>query len=288
MWADYTVTFKTNTGGDGSQTLSTKSEIINSGGDYVNSVGTPAYVYKGGSSAGLKFGSNNYAGSLTLTMSSTGSYIGQIQASAIQFNGAKTINGNLKYTITYTSGSTSTTGTQSLTSTATNYTIKLDSTRTIQSIKIENTAKKKQFYVQGFTVLVGYTITYNCDGASSGCPTTISHTRQIPNPLPDAPTKSGYTFDGWYTNAAKTTEAVAGAAINANTTLYAKWTAAASCSVNPTAGAASLNGSFFWTTLFEPLSLENSPSYAFPINCLIISVLLRILSTLIYTMYISR
>lgn len=246
-WADYTVTFKTVNTEETSVPTINKSNLIYSGGDYVNSI-SGARIYRGTSSNGLKFGSNSYAGNVVLTMTSTGTYIGQIQASAIKFNDAKKTNGDLKYTITYTDNET-TASTQSLSTTAASYTIKLDSTKTIKSVKIENTGTKKQFYVKGFTVLVGYTITYDCDGASSGCPTNISHTRYLPNPLPDAPTKSGYTFIGWYTNAAKTTDAVAGAAIAANTTLYAKWEADASCDANPTIGNASLNGSISLSSL---------------------------------------
>ena len=250
-WGDYTVTFKTVNTEETTVPSITKANIINSGGDYVSAI-SATRIYRGTSANGLKFGSNSYSGHVLLTMTNSGSYIGQIQASAIKFNSAKKTNGDLKYTITYTD-TEATTGTQSLTTTAADYTIKLDSTKTVKYIRIENTGTKKQFYVKGFTVLVGYTISYNCDGASSGCPTSISHTRSIPNPLPDAPTKAGYTFDGWYTNSAKTVEAVAGAAINANTTLYAKWVEVPSCDANPSVGNASLNGAFFWPYLFVPL-----------------------------------
>ena len=70
-----------------------------------------------------------------------------------------------------------------------------------------------------------YSITYECDEATSGCPSTATEQTALPNPLPSAPVKTGYTFDGWYTDADKNTPAVAGATLSANTTLYAKWTA---------------------------------------------------------------
>ena len=77
-----------------------------------------------------------------------------------------------------------------------------------------------------FTVAAAtYSITYDCDGAESGCPSNVAEATALPNPLPSAPTKSGYTFDGWFTNSEKTVEAVAGASLTANATLYAKWTA---------------------------------------------------------------
>ena len=82
-----------------------------------------------------------------------------------------------------------------------------------------------------------YSITYDCDGADSGCPEIASGQTALPNPLPSAPTKSGYTFDGWFTNADKTEAAVAGATLTANTTLYAKWTAVATPDPGCTANA---------------------------------------------------
>lgn len=69
----------------------------------------------------------------------------------------------------------------------------------------------------------GYSITYDCDGATSGCPNDVAAATNLPNPLPSAQTKTGYTFDGWYTNSGKTDAAVAGATLTGNTTLYAKW-----------------------------------------------------------------
>ncbi|MEE1069892.1 MAG: DUF4832 domain-containing protein [Paludibacteraceae bacterium] len=72
------------------------------------------------------------------------------------------------------------------------------------------------------TDLDTYTITYNCDDATSGCPENTQATN-LPNPLPSAPTKTGYTFVGWYADAEKTIQAVAGATLEENTTLYAKW-----------------------------------------------------------------
>ena len=74
------------------------------------------------------------------------------------------------------------------------------------------------------TVVATYSITYDCDGAESGCPSNVAAATNLPNPLPSAPTKDGYDFVGWYTNSTKTVAAVAGAALSENTTLYAKWT----------------------------------------------------------------
>lgn len=69
-----------------------------------------------------------------------------------------------------------------------------------------------------------YSITYECYSATSGCPSNASDQTALPNPLPSAPTKNGYTFGGWYTDDTFETEAVAGATLDDDVTLYAKWT----------------------------------------------------------------
>ena len=69
----------------------------------------------------------------------------------------------------------------------------------------------------------GYKITYHCNGATSGCPSDASGQSALPNPLP-TPAKTGFTFGGWYTDAALTSAASAGATLSANADLYAKWT----------------------------------------------------------------
>ncbi|MBQ8705527.1 MAG: InlB B-repeat-containing protein [Paludibacteraceae bacterium] len=97
------------------------------------------------------------------------------------------------------------------------------------SVKYKGTGAQCEFSEEvttSFTTTAAttYSITYNCDGAESGCPANVAAATNLPNPLPSAPTKSGYTFGGWYTDSEKTVAAVAGAALTANTTLYAKWT----------------------------------------------------------------
>ncbi len=63
------------------------------------------------------------------------------------------------------------------------------------------------------------TLTYNVDG---GEPIASANVNALPNPLPTT-TKAGKNFGGWFTDPEKTVDAVAGAAITENTTLYAKW-----------------------------------------------------------------
>ena len=71
----------------------------------------------------------------------------------------------------------------------------------------------------------GYSITYECNSATSGCPSNANGQTALPNPLPSAPTKTGYTFNGWYTDEDFDDAAVAGATLSADATLYAKWLA---------------------------------------------------------------
>lgn len=82
-----------------------------------------------------------------------------------------------------------------------------------------------------------HVIRYNCDGATSGCPAEEASAAALPDPIP-TPSKTGYSFAGWYTNPEKTVAAVPGAAIDADITLYAKWTPSTfTVSYNPGTGA---------------------------------------------------
>ena len=71
------------------------------------------------------------------------------------------------------------------------------------------------------TLQAGYTITYNTNGGDA---IPAASGTALPNPLP-TPKKEHYEFQGWYTNEYCTQAAIAGATINADITLYAKWEA---------------------------------------------------------------
>ncbi len=84
-------------------------------------------------------------------------------------------------------------------------------------------------YIHSVSVLrapaATYSITYHCNGATSGCPSDVtSGATALPNPLPAAPSKTGCEFDKWYTNEGLTVEAEAGATLTADANLYAGWT----------------------------------------------------------------
>jgi uncharacterized repeat protein (TIGR02543 family) len=74
-----------------------------------------------------------------------------------------------------------------------------------------------------------YTITFNADGGTPAMQTKTATggTSLGAGNMPPDPTRSGYTFDGWYTDRNGGGPRFSGSiAISGNTTVYAKWTAA--------------------------------------------------------------
>ncbi|WP_256759466.1 InlB B-repeat-containing protein [Cohnella sp. WQ 127256] len=70
--------------------------------------------------------------------------------------------------------------------------------------------------------LNNYTVTFNSNGGTTVSGKTVSYNGTIT--APTAPTRTGYTFGGWYKEEGLTTAFVFTTAITGNTTLYAKWT----------------------------------------------------------------
>lgn len=95
-----------------------------------------------------------------------------------------------------------------------------DSTLTnkVTSVTIENS--NITLYAK---VEKGYWITFESNGGSYVAPAFYANSKTAA--APDKPTKSGYTFDDWYTDEGLT-DVANFASITASTTLYAKWTAA--------------------------------------------------------------
>ena len=132
------------------------------------------------------------------------------------------VDGASKYELRLTNTSTSNTTTSYPTTNSAYLTLAAGTTYswTVQAIG-DGIKYNNSDITEGEDFTSHYTITYNVDGGTTvedGCGTTL------PNPLP-TPTKTGYTFDGWYTDQGLTQEATPGAQITQNTTLYAKWTA---------------------------------------------------------------
>ena len=68
---------------------------------------------------------------------------------------------------------------------------------------------------------VKYTVTFNSNGGSVIPSQSISYGSKVNRPVD--PTRSGYTFDGWYTDASLTVPYNFNSLITGNLTLYAKW-----------------------------------------------------------------
>ncbi len=66
-----------------------------------------------------------------------------------------------------------------------------------------------------------FTVTFNSNGGSAVAPQTVQSGKTATKPID--PTKTGYTFDGWYSDSALTKSFDFTTQITANITLYAKW-----------------------------------------------------------------
>ena len=163
--ADYSITFKANN--DSGNEKTTKTDLINTGGDYISSC-TGSKTSRTASD-GLLFGNSNNAGSLTLTMSSSGTKIGQIQASKITVKNLwkpSSKGGDLNYTITYTDDEV-TSGKVTAPSSKGDEDINLVSSKTIKTIYFYTSDKAKRFYMSGFDVVAA-------TGTSCTAPTAVA------------------------------------------------------------------------------------------------------------------
>ena len=68
---------------------------------------------------------------------------------------------------------------------------------------------------------ISYTVTFNGNGGSNAASMTVTHGAAIGN-LPTS-SRTGYTFDGWFTAASGGTQVSAQTAVTGNMTLYAHW-----------------------------------------------------------------
>ena len=72
--------------------------------------------------------------------------------------------------------------------------------------------------------VIGYEITFDANGGQCDTTSMYTDTAGKLSALP-TPTRGGYTFDGWFTEQSGGTAVTAETVYNANTTLYAHWTA---------------------------------------------------------------
>lgn len=86
---------------------------------------------------------------------------------------------------------------------------------------------------QPAVVLVKYTVSFNMNGHSDQVAVqTIKEGEKATKPAD--PTASGYTFGGWYADAVFSTKFDFNSAINADTSVYAKWTKNSVTPADPT------------------------------------------------------
>lgn len=86
-------------------------------------------------------------------------------------------------------------------------------------------AKDSGYYITLTVTNPSYTVTFNANGGSS-TPSAQTKTKGTVISLPSAGTKTGYTFNGWYTaSSGGTYVGTTGSnyTVNSNVTLYAQW-----------------------------------------------------------------
>lgn len=98
-------------------------------------------------------------------------------------------------------------------------------TATITMVDNEETTVDRPYTVVVIALpQVTFTVTFNSNGGSAVANVTAGQGTTIS--APTAPTRAGYTFDGWYKEASLTTPwNFATDTVTAQTTLYAKWVA---------------------------------------------------------------
>ena len=135
-----------------------------------------------------------------------------------------------------------------------------------QSLKFQNVNTSNtqlRILTIAVTYSTTYTVTYDCNGGTSGCPSNV--TSIAPSSviyLAAAPSKTGHAFDGW-SDGTSTYAAGAEYTVNNDVTMTAQWTAytITAQSNNDSYGTVSLNG---FTITASPLSgcRYASPAYS--------------------------
>ncbi|MCR5279584.1 MAG: InlB B-repeat-containing protein [Lachnospiraceae bacterium] len=82
-------------------------------------------------------------------------------------------------------------------------------------------ASQKELEIKIGPVIQKHTVTYETNGGSTIIPVTVEHGKTASHP--ETPTKSGYKFGGWFTDASFTTEFDFNKGITEDTTIHARW-----------------------------------------------------------------
>lgn len=108
-----------------------------------------------------------------------------------------------------------------------------------------------------------YKVTFNTNGGSDVAEQNVACGQNATQPT--APTKTGYTFDGWYQDAACTQKYYFNEAVTSNLTLYAKWTAEKRTVTFDTKEGSSVNSQIvdYNTTATKPTPDPTKEGYTF-------------------------
>ncbi|MEK4387210.1 InlB B-repeat-containing protein [Solibacillus sp. FSL W7-1464] len=108
-----------------------------------------------------------------------------------------------------------------------------------------------------------YTVTFNANGGSAVADQSILYNEKVASPA--TPAKPGYTFAGWYKDAAFSTAWDFDAdVVTGNTTLYAKWTANTyTVKFNANGGSAVADQSIVYNGKVASPATPTQPGYAF-------------------------
>ncbi|MDQ1344399.1 MAG: hypothetical protein QG650_1120 [Patescibacteria group bacterium] len=85
--------------------------------------------------------------------------------------------------------------------------------------------------------IASYAVTFDGNGGSGHSPTTksVNHGAQV-GTLPSNPTRTGYTFNGWFTATSGGTQITTATVVTAAVTWYAQWTASFTCGTTISVG----------------------------------------------------
>ena len=122
--------------------------------------------------------------------------------------------------------------------------------------------------------VVSYTVSYNANGGTGG--DTVPFNAGSSTVAPGAPSRSGYTFNGWYdTPSVDFTYSVSAGGTwtppSRNITMYARWSAVVVAGTAPTLSVSntydgSINGKYQWTLTITNTSSTAATSYAWGVQ----------------------
>ena len=222
------------------QTTATQTSFTDISGNVNNDAKVSYYAYKGGGTSNPAVNSNAirlYQG----TSSTTGGYVVigvdngyEITSATIQSTMATTTG----YKLTDTNPGSTTPEKSSFN--VNNYSLTANTDYTVSNISTQyitfacfGTSSSSRLYLSKISITyqsIGggsttYTVTYDCNGGTSGCPENVTGiTAGTSITLAAAPSKTDYTFDGW-SDGTTTYDADDSYTVNGNVTMTAQWTA---------------------------------------------------------------